>query len=108
MTELAFARVRTFVRLDEAVPMVFFFESAFVVNSTNPMVLCERSFVTVAHTHTPRRTARPPAAPPRRERDEEMGQRRRSPNTYGRVQLCATLPGVSHFPGQPRPFEAGK
>ena len=56
----------------------FFFESAFVVNSTNPMVLCERSFVAVAHTHTPRRTARPPTAPPRRERDEEMGQRRRS------------------------------
>jgi len=63
-----------------------FFESAFVVNSTNPMVSCERSVVAVAHTHTPRRTARPPAAPPRRERDEEMGQRRRSPNTYGRVQ----------------------
>ena len=32
---------------------VFFLESAFVVNSTNPMVLCERSFVAVAHTHTP-------------------------------------------------------
>ena len=46
----------------------------------------ERLVVAVAHTHTPRRTARPPAAPPRRERDEEMGQRRRSPNTYGRVQ----------------------
>ena len=57
---------------------LFFFESAFVVNSTNPMVLCEWSFVAVAHTHTPRRTARPPTAPPRRERDEEMGQRRRS------------------------------
>ena len=85
-----------------------FFESAFVVNSTNPMVLCERSFVAVAHTHTPRRTARPPTAPPRRERDEEMGQQRRSTSTYGRVQLCATLPGVSHFPGQPRPFEAGE
>ena len=56
----------------------FSFESAFVVNSTNPMVPCERSVVAVAHTHTPRRTARPPAAPPRRERDEEMGQRRRS------------------------------
>ena len=48
------------------------------LNSTNPMVPCERSFVAVAHTHTPRRTARPPTAPPRRERDEEMGQRRRS------------------------------
>ena len=48
------------------------------LNSTNPMVSCERSVVAVAHTHTPRRTARPPAAPPRRERDEEMGQRRRS------------------------------
>ena len=24
----------------------------------------------------------------------------------GFIQLCATLPGVSHFPGQPRPFEA--
>ena len=22
--------------------------------------------------------------------------------------MCATLPGVSHFPGQPRPFEAGE
>ena len=64
----------------------FFFESAFVVNSTNPMVLCERSFVAVAHTHTPCRTARPPTAPPRRERDEEMGQQRRSTSTYGRVQ----------------------
>ena len=42
------------------------------------MVSCERSVVAVAHTHTPRRTARPPAAPPRRERDEEMGQQRRS------------------------------
>ena len=42
------------------------------------MVSCERSVVAVAHTHTPRRTACPPAAPPRRERDEEMGQRRRS------------------------------
>ena len=60
-----------------AVFFFLFFESAFVVNSTNPMVLCERSFVAVAHTHTPRRTARPPTAPPRRERDEEMGQRRR-------------------------------
>ena len=29
-------------------------------------------------THTPYRTARPPTAPPRRERDEGMGQRRRS------------------------------
>ena len=48
------------------------------LNSTNPMVLCERSFVAVAHTHTPRRTARPSTAPPRRERDEEMGQQRRS------------------------------
>ena len=38
------------------------------------MVLCERSFVAVTHTHTPCRTARPPTAPPRRERDEEMGQ----------------------------------
>ena len=55
----------------------FFFESAFVVNSTNPMVLCERSFVAVAHTYTPHRTARPPTAPPRRERDEGMGQQRR-------------------------------
>ena len=63
-----------------------FFESAFVVNSTNPMVSCERSVVAVAHTHTPRPTARPPTAPPRRERDEEMGQRRRSPNTYGRFR----------------------
>ena len=71
------------------------------------MVPCERSFVAVAHTHTPHRTARPPTAPPRRERDEEMGQQRRSLKTYGRVQLCVTLPGVSHFPGQPRPFEAG-
>ena len=53
------------------------FESAFVVNSTNPMVPFERSLVAVAHTHTPHRTARPPAAPPRRERDEEMGQQRR-------------------------------
>ena len=42
------------------------------------MVPCERTFVAVAHTHTPRRTARPPAAPPRRERDEGMGQQRRS------------------------------
>ena len=66
------------------------------------------SLVAVTHTHTPLRTARPPAAPPRRERDEEMRQQRRSTGTYGRVQLCATLPGVSHFPGQPRPFEAGK
>jgi len=55
-------------------------------SSTNPMVPCERSVVAVAHTHTPRRTARPPAAPPRRERDEEMGQRRRSTSTYWRVQ----------------------
>ena len=66
-------------------PLNFFLE-AFVVNSTNPMVLCERSFVAVAHTHTPCRTARPPTAPPRRERDEEMGQQRRSTSTYGRVQ----------------------
>ena len=56
-----------------------FFESAFVVNNTNPMVPFERSPVAVAHTHTPHCTARPPAAPPRRERDEEMElQRRRS------------------------------
>ena len=53
------------------------FESAFVVNSTNPMVLCERSVVAVSHTHTPRRTARPPAAPPRRERDD---RKRRHPH----------------------------
>ena len=51
--------------------------------NTNPLVPCERSSVAVAHTHTPRRTARPPAAPPRRERDEEMGQRRRSPTRMG-------------------------
>ena len=60
------------------------------------------------HTYTSPRRAHTPAAPPRWERDEEMGQRRRSTSTYGRVQLCATLPGVSHFPGQPRPCEAGK
>ena len=42
-----------------------FFLSAFVVNNTNPMVPFERSFVAVAHTHTPHRTARPPTAPPR-------------------------------------------
>ena len=29
-------------------------------------------------------------------------------NTYGRLKSCTTLPGVSHFPGQPRPCEAGK
>ena len=63
--------------------------------------------------HAPHRTphpapAPPAPAPPRWERDEEMGQQRRSTNTYGRFQLCATLPGVSHFPGQPRPFEAGE
>ena len=57
--------------------LVKFFESAFVVNNTSPMVPFERSPVAVAHTHTPHRTARPPAAPPRRERDEEMGQQRR-------------------------------
>ena len=64
----------------------FFFESAFVVNSTSPMVPCKRYFVAVpvAHTHTPRRTARPPTAPPRRERDEEMGpqQRRRHKHVW--------------------------
>ena len=58
-------------------PPFSFFESAFVVNNTSPMVPFERSPVAVAHTHTPHRTARPPAAPPRRERDEEMGQQRR-------------------------------
>ena len=35
-----------------------------------------------------------------------QGARYTSTSTYGRVQSCATLPGVSHFPGQPRPFEA--
>ena len=29
-----------------------------------------------------------------------MGQRRRSTNTYGRVKLRDTLPGVSHSPGR--------
>ena len=27
---------------------------------------------------------------------------------YGSLNLCTTLPGVSHFPGEPRPCEAGK
>ena len=62
-------------------------------------------------SHTRTRHAAPRARPlPRpggkemRRRDSEGG----ATNTYGRVQLCATLPGVSHFPGQPRPCEAGK
>ena len=49
-------------------------------------------------------------APPRWERDEEMEQPEgeAEQNTYGRLKSCTTLPGVSHFPGQPRPCEAGK
>ena len=61
----------------------FFLCSVFLLRAPSLLIVqtqwsLERSVVAVAHTHTPRRTARPPAAPPRRERDEEMGQRRRS------------------------------
>ena len=105
---LILSSIKYFYSIQKNLLCNFSFESGFVVNNTNPMVPCEWPLVAVTHTHTPLRTARPPAAPPRRERDEEMGQQRRSTSTYGRVQLCATLPGVSHFPGQPRPFEAGK
>ena len=67
---------------------------------------------TIARTapHPAPAPAPPAPAPPRWERDEEMEQpeERSETNTYGRVKLCTTLPGVSHFPGQPRPCEAGK
>ena len=79
----------------------FSFESAFVVNSTSPMVPCKRSIVAVAHTHTPRRTARPPAAPPRRERDEEMGQRRRSPTRMGGFSCAPRCPAFLTFRDSP-------
>ena len=79
----------------------FLFESAFVVNSTNPMVPCERAFVAVAHTHTPRRTARPPTAPPRRERDEEMGQQRRSQTRMGGFSCAPRCPAFLTFRDSP-------
>jgi len=66
-----------------------------------------------AHTHTPHCTLHPatrrprrPTAPPRWERDEEMEQPEgEASNTYlWEGKLCATLFGVSHYPGQPRPY----
>ena len=70
-------------------------------NSTNPMVPCERYFVAVAHTHTPRRTARPPTAPPRRERDEEMGQQRRSQTRMGGFSYASRCPAFLTFRDSP-------
>ena len=72
-----------------------------------------RSLHTQTHRTAPRTPHPPPphpTAPPRWERDEEMEQPEggAEQNTYGRLKSCTTLPGVSHFPGQPRPFEAGK
>ena len=65
------------------------------------MVPCERSSVAVAHTHTPHRTARPPAAPPRRERDEGMRQRRRSPTRMGGFSCASRCPAFLTFRDSP-------
>ena len=85
-----------------------FFESAFVVNNTNPMVPCERSSVAVAHTHTPHRTARPPAAPPRRERDEEMGQQRRNTKHVWEVSAVRHAARRFSLSGTAPPFRGRK
>ena len=60
-------------------------------------------------SHTRTRHAAPRARPLPRPGGKEMRRwdsKGGATNTYGRFQLCATLPGVSHFPGQPRPCEA--
>ena len=64
-----------------------------------------------SQSHTRTRHTAPRARPLPRPGGKEMRRwdsKGGATNTYGRFQLCATLPGVSHFPGQPRPFEAGK
>ena len=61
-----------------------------------PMVPCEWSLVAVTHTHTPLRTARPPAAPPRRERDEEMDSEGGAQHVW-EVSLCVTLVAARRF-----------
>ena len=91
---------------------VFFFELDFVVNRNKRRHTRHDAKHTIARTAphlAPAPAAPPTPAPPRWERDEEMEQpeERSETNTYGRVKLCVTLPGVSHFPGQPRPCEAG-
>ena len=68
--------------------------------------------------HAPHRTQHPRPPPPRppprlggketRRWNSPSAEERSETNTYGRLKSCTTLPGVSHFPGQPRPCEAGK
>ena len=60
------------------------------------------------HTPAPHRTPHPRAPPASPGLDGRIEGRSGTKNTYGRWKSCTTLPGVSHFPGQPRPCEAGK
>ena len=70
-------------------PAPFFFELDFVVNRNKRRHTRHDAKHTIARTAphlAPAPAAPPTPAPPRWERDEEMGQRRRSTSTYGRVQ----------------------
>ena len=67
----------------------FFFELDFVVNRYKRRHTRHDAKHTIARTApylAPAPAAPPTPAPPRWERDEEMGQQRRSTSTYGRVQ----------------------